>query len=258
MSRTTDLDFELPPVHEIVCGVVFRPLDHMTTAQMGVAWSFFSEEFPKTEDRVPLGFRTPQGLRLDSRPRVWFVSEDEQRIIQVQRDRFHFNWRKVRDDDPYPRFESVYTAFTRHYATFRDLVQDTDPVLLEQFELTYVNVIPQNVEVPDAFIGLFPDLVRRTEDGRYLPRPSEFHWTSTYAIGGAPAPLRISVTSVLVGGVVASPAVSLELTVAGLPATPDATNLDVWFDAAHETIVSGFLDFTARGVQRDVWKRRAR
>jgi uncharacterized protein (TIGR04255 family) len=225
---------------------------------MGIVWSLFSDEFPKTEDKVPLGFRTPQGLRLENRPRVWFVSEDDQRIIQVQRDRFHFNWRKVREDDPYPRFESVYSAFTRHSTAFRDLVQEADAFVLEHLELTYVNLIPEDAETVDSFSGLFPDLVRRKDEGRYLPRPRRFHWNSTYALEGALAPLTIVATSLVRDGVDVPPAVSLELTVAGTPATSAGTHPEIWFDNAHETIVRGFLDFTAQGVQHDVWKRRAR
>ncbi len=257
MSRTTDIDFDLPPVQEVVCGVVFAPLQHLKTAHMGLVWGLFGEEFPKTEDMLPIGHRTPEGTRIDPRPRVWFVSEDDQRIIQVQLDRFHFNWRKVGDDDPYPRFESVYAAFTRHYAAFRDLIRTTEEVVPEHLELTYVNILPQGPGLPDALAGLFPDLVRSVDDRRYLPRPRGFQWTSTYDLAGVPAPLRITATTVTRGGDAPRPAIKLELTVGGPVTPPDGAELDAWFDAAHEAIVRGFVDITAGETQREVWKRRA-
>jgi hypothetical protein len=54
--------------------------------------------------------------------RFWFLAEPPTRLIQVQRDHFIINWRKVRGDEIYPRYQSeMRPRFEREWNEFKDL-----------------------------------------------------------------------------------------------------------------------------------------
>ncbi|MCB9638690.1 MAG: hypothetical protein H6727_07265 [Myxococcales bacterium] len=97
-STLNSLNF--PPIVEVACGFVFAPLD-LDALDFGLYWNTRSDMYPKKELHPAL--QEFIGIRLGSPPmRAWFVSEDEQRILQIQSDRFYMNWR--RRDGQYPRF----------------------------------------------------------------------------------------------------------------------------------------------------------
>lgn len=79
--------------------------------------------------------------------RVWFVSEDQNNLIQFQKDRFIRNWRKRSESDIYPRYED-YTRpqFIADYKTFLDFVGEYNlgSIAVNQCEVTYVNIISGN------------------------------------------------------------------------------------------------------------------
>ena len=104
-------DFERPPVIEVALSVQFKRLEALRSAHLGLLWAKFRPEgFPRTEDHAPLEpaferfdpnlLRTQLGIEvrasdLPPLPRVWFLNEAGSELIQIQRDRFVHNWRKV-------------------------------------------------------------------------------------------------------------------------------------------------------------------
>lgn len=254
MTRTTAVDFERPPVNEVVCGVVFEALPWMSTAHLGLLWAQYGEEFPQTQDRLPIGGPTMSLAVVDGQPvpppaRVWFVSEDDRRLVQVQRDRFHFNWRRRDPSDEYPRFEAVYAAFRRHLDGFRDFVGQLGDFVPTQLELTYINVIEPRPDGPTAFAGIFRD---QSWTSASLPAPTSFHRTEVVEAGPPGARLRIVRRSMDTKE--GKPATYFELTVSG-PVGDAEADLDKWFDVAHEAVVNTFVDLTGDSVQIDAWGR---
>ena len=84
-----------------------------------------SAEYPKTEELPPLPSQIEKfgeelqqaqvsGPRLQfmdpNATRFWFIGDPGTRLIQVQRDRFVINWRKVTGDEAYPRYEKENTS----------------------------------------------------------------------------------------------------------------------------------------------------
>ncbi len=256
MSRTTNVDFESPPVVEIVCGAVFEPVEDFRTAHIGLLWTNFVDDFPDTQDMLPLQQRSGETITIDPRPRVWFVSEDEQRVIQVQRDRFHFNWRRPEGGPEYPRFEPVYASFSRHYQTFREFLAPVVDVQAQEYELTYVN----HIDLPDESTPLgriLPELQHREKSEQYLPRPVGIQWAAEYELAHLQGRLRIVAktgTKAIDGE--SQPILSLDLTFQGVPQQPGLEAMEEWFDGAHEAIVHGFVDLTSEEFQNNVWKRR--
>lgn len=159
MSRPVDLpDYERPPLNEVVLGVQFSPPRGYQQIHAGEVWEIFRQDFPEVKSQPPLQpwfetFGRPQSGSniLESRivqefphPRYWFLSEDEDELIQFQKDRLLHNWRKVGSgENPYPRFESILPKFESElFALEKYLEKFSDQKMnITQCELSYINHI---------------------------------------------------------------------------------------------------------------------
>jgi len=54
--------------------------------------------------------------------RVHFLNQQKTELLQVQRDRFLHNWRKVGSGDNYPRFERMIETFESGFRKFTDVI----------------------------------------------------------------------------------------------------------------------------------------
>ena len=114
-------DYEEPPVIETVLGVQFSPLKPFTTRVFGFYRELVKEQFPHFEIQDPIipaveefgVTRTfPIGVQVVSAPdfRCWYIDESETRLIQLQKDRFIHNWRKVN----FVSYKFSYKSFEVH------------------------------------------------------------------------------------------------------------------------------------------------
>lgn len=148
-------DFTDPPVVEVLLSVQFEPLSELGVPQLGALWNQYKDEFPKTEDKPPLAaiverFEPPKHQPINVEfisepppPRCWFMNTGGTGLIQVQRDRFIFNWRESSGQEPYPRYENVRNDFKRHFDTFEKYMMENNigGIIPNQCEVTYVNHI---------------------------------------------------------------------------------------------------------------------
>jgi uncharacterized protein (TIGR04255 family) len=157
-SRPSDLpDFSNPPVVETILSVQFDRLAAARTAHFGLYWSEVYGRFPETQERGELPQiieRLPEltsprvGIQFEAleappTPRFWFANEVGTELIQLQRDRFIKNWRKVGEGDLYPRYEHVKEGFERDFSGFRDFAgrHQLGAIRVNQCEVTYINHI---------------------------------------------------------------------------------------------------------------------
>ncbi|MCU0974274.1 MAG: TIGR04255 family protein, partial [Burkholderiales bacterium] len=96
MARQPLVTYEQPPLIEVVIGVQFERLATLDAAHLGLLWGRFRDRFPKSEQKPPLdsaierlGMRGQVGqarleLLTDVRPRLWFMNESEDELVQVQ------------------------------------------------------------------------------------------------------------------------------------------------------------------------------
>ncbi|MCP4679612.1 MAG: TIGR04255 family protein [Deltaproteobacteria bacterium] len=255
------VDFEAPPVVEVVCGVVVEPTPAFSATSFGDLRTRYKDGFPNTVDQAPLPAPTPQGtVRFEVGspvlPRVWFKSEDERRLLQIQQDRFIFNWRRRDDADEYPTFPDVWDSFTKHYETYKEyLTADGKHPLREvQYELRYVNHIPAD----KVWHGLedinrvFPDIDWRDNKDRFLPIPRDVRWETRFPLpDGAGVLLSNAGTArrIDTGELI----LTLDLLCQG-PA--GILEFHRWFDLGHEWIVRGFSDLTGNEMQTTTWGRK--
>ncbi len=158
LTRPSDLpDFEAPPLNEVVVGVQFAPATNYQQVRAGEVWSLFRKDFPTVQELPPIPpafetFGLPQGMVLNlsimSMPthgRYWFLSPNQDELIQFQHDRLLHNWRKVGDQtNEYPRFEKMIEKFEKELQTlevyFTSLAPQ--PLHINQCEISYINHIP--------------------------------------------------------------------------------------------------------------------
>ena len=257
-----------PPVIEVVCGILFKPLSALLSPYVGLLWEKYKDEYPQCSEMAPLDplierFDEPPRMMLEigdkpPLPRVWFIHEKGTGIIQVQRDRFLHNWRKVKPEDEYPRYHVVKELFRDKLGKFQQFLQENDLGKIEplQYEMTYVNHIPKG----DGWQSLgeigrvFPDFGFRTGNDRFLPEPATLNWRTAFSLPDKAARMHVVIKQVRMRET-GLPLIVLELTVRGIGSDTSPDAMWKWFDLAREWIVRGFADLTGKEVQEKIWRR---
>ena len=262
-------NFDKPPVREVVCGITFKSLEAFQAPYLGALWQAIRADYPKCVEQPPLAqviesYERPspkesvevlRGLPL---PRLWFLSSDETRVLQVQRDRLLHNWKKVRPEDEYPRYPRVVKMFKDALNRFESLLGAEDLGAIEplQYELTYVNHISIEREWSDlSGIGaLLPDLSWRNTPGRFLPSPEMINLRASFVLPERQGRLHINTQNATQVSD-QQDIVRLDLTVRGMPPDRSRDSMWQWFDLAREWIVKSFVDITDPQVQAEVWRK---
>ncbi len=152
-------DYERPPVVETVLGVQFEQLEQLQNAHLGLFWRHLgTEQWPKARDAPLL---EPQFEKFSDRPslasrvarirfsqelacRIQLWNQDEDRLVQLQRDRFHLNWLGMQGK-PYPRYERMREEFKLILGKLEEFlhVEKLGSLRPNQWEITYLNDIPR-------------------------------------------------------------------------------------------------------------------
>ncbi len=257
------VNFDNPPINEVVCGVGFRSLGRLFSPYLGRWWSEILKDFPNVKMADPIIGPTEQSA-FPILERTMLVSKDESQMIQLQPSRFYYNWVRARDDQIYPRFSKVYSTFDGWFSKFekfirRNNIGEIDPT---EYTLTYVNYIPEGDgwNVLADVHRVLPDISwRKSRKRRYISEPADIHFRYIFPIHEQPG----RVTATIQRGVRRSDQVSiLRLELAAQAAKADglpghnAESMSEWFEAAREAIVLGFVDLTDESVQVKYWGRR--
>jgi uncharacterized protein (TIGR04255 family) len=271
MSGSARVQFDRPPVVEVVCGVLFATAKPLHGAQLGLYWQRIREKFPRIEEAPPLIPRIEVpgvasgplqfGLGLSDLPplrRTWFLSEDGRRLIQVQEDRFIFNWRKTDGEDTYPSYDKVFELFEDNLSTFQDFLESEDigTPAYRQFELSYIDHIPVGTgedEISESRVLV--DHIRDTSRPRFLGEPEAVNWISVYPLPDQEGRLYMAARSAFAPD--GRRILLLEMTARGIPADAGEEGRRAWFDQAHRWITQGFVDLTDKEIQERIWKRTA-
>lgn len=251
-------EYKRPPVREVVLGVHFKAIERFGGPHLGLLWQEFRPQFGKIQEQMPLSFRLERfGLPeapepptiefLDKvQPRIWFVNDPETHLLQVQQDWFSHNWRKVKDDDEYPRYTQIRSSFHEEVATLvafleREQLGSLEPL---QCEVTYVNQIlaEEGVILADLLTVFKSDF---TDD--FLAEPETVTLSLRFLIPGSDG-RPIGRLHVAVAPVVnirsGSPGFRLTLTARGKPEGDTLDAVFAFLDKGHEWIVRGFTSIT--------------
>jgi len=260
-------EFENPPVKEVVCGILFEPLEPLLAPHLGLLWQEFRKEYPQCEQKPPLAplvehldesQRPQEEVSFPFFPRVWFVHASQSGVIQVQKDRFLHNWRRAKTDDEYPRYKNVIKMFRERLAVFSGFIDkhSLGAILPKQFEITYVNEIPRgaNWEHLVQIADVFPDFSWRRSKERYLHDLEAVNFTMAFRLPDKSGRLHATVRSTRRREDLKE-VLLLDLTCRGIPLSDPLERMWEWFDMAHEWIVRSFADLTSAEIQASVWRR---
>ncbi len=261
-------EYDNPPVIEVVFGVQYKELEELKIPHVGIFWEKIGkDEYPECQEMPTLAHvvesydltSTPPQQTIETRefpplPRLFFVNKEKNHLIQLQRDRFLQNWRKLRQDVTYPRYKELFPRFLSSWRLFSEVVSELGirELRTNQYELTYVNHIAQGDGWDNlSDIGkVFPEFQCKP-DNRFLPEPENVRWRRIYRFPEEKGRLHVSLRHAI-SIETKKPLLVLNLTARGFA----KGDLACWFDMAHEWIVRGFADLTGPDIQKTVWRRK--
>ena len=105
------------PVGEVVIGIALNGIIFDNNF-MYEFYQNFKEKYPIIQEHeiVPTVIESSSGpnehrLLPGFNSRKFFLNKEQNKLVQLQADRFLFNWRKTDNKDEYPHFSSVSSEF---------------------------------------------------------------------------------------------------------------------------------------------------
>jgi uncharacterized protein (TIGR04255 family) len=256
-------DFSSPPLDEVVLGVQFVPVSGYQSIHAWRVWDLFRSEFPLVQEQPPIApafetFGLPQAGKISfefmSAPphsRFWFLSKDNDELIQFQSDRLLHNWRKVGDKtNEYPRFEAIIEKFERELLVLQDFFQNFRPGSLQinQCEISYVNKI-------DLLSDQRPEHWLRFVSFNELDVDDFSTTFRRILVGEDQKPRGRLICEASSGGdAKGRKIISLSLTARGTPESPNISGALDFLKQGRETVVAAFGDVTTNSAHQ-TWGR---
>lgn len=265
--------YDRPPVVEVSLSVQFEGLTGLGIPQLGLLWGEFKDRLPQTEQHPPLpaivedlGPPRPRRARIEVEvlespltPRSWFVSRDGTEVVQVQNDRFVYNWRKRVPSDTYPRYEHVREQFVQNFRTFVEFLarENLGNPEINQCEMTYLNHIERSgVWDNHGEMDKVVTIVSPEYSDDFLARPESIDLEARYLIqrsGNALGRLHVAAQPRF-RIADKEPVLALTLTARGAPGGDGLEGSLDFFDLGRDWIVRGFTSIT-RKTMHEVWGR---
>lgn len=262
-------DFAQPPVDETALSIQFAPIPGFNIPHFGLFWSRIRDRYPNFEIQQPITNVTEQfdaavlprqiELAFLSLPdiRCWYLEDPSNRLLQVQRDRFVHNWRKLTGAEQYPRYPSLRASLEKEWDGFCAFLRDEKlgTPKVNQCEVTYVNHIEydkgwRGYGDLDKVVAAFATPKRRN---RFLPDPERVDMQVSYRVEENAGRLHVSFLPVIRGRD-GKEVLQMTLTARGAPASSEAQDVFHWLDLARRWVVRGFADFTSLDMHK-IWEK---
>lgn len=252
-----DITFDAPPLNEVALGRVFLPRQDFLVPHFGAFWQEVRDQFPGTSHAPQVADGAQDLIAEDGvvLPRVWLLSEDSTQLVQLQQNRFYFNWRQTSATTEYIRFQRAMPECVRMWERFSRFVLSVtgQPLQPVRNEMTYTNYIDLD-GAPTGFEIARQALKDHGWQGgdRVLAPPSAINCTYQFEAPNSLGTLKASVVSAMrtSSGL---PTLKLELTLRGKAS--DEVSFESWLVGAHDYVVQAFVDLTTAEMHRR-WKLR--
>ena len=264
------LDFARPPIDEVVLSVLFKNLDKLLAPHLGEIWGEFKKDkFVHIFEQPPVipaveKFTNPIGdaqLRIGNvpeLPRIWFVHENGSQILQVQRDRFTFNWRKTDSDQKYPGFSTIYENFENFYNRFHLTIKKLHigSVTPLQYELTYIDQLMSgeswnSINDIGQIYNIFFD---SSQSDHFWEGAESVNFRTSFIVPNLHSRLHIAISNR-----VKMPeeiyTLQTDFTLRGFPENME-NEIGTWFKLAHDHIREKFISMFTEDIQTQVWGRK--
>ena len=222
------------PLNEIAFGVRFVAPD-FDLVHFGQYFETVKEAF--SERQMVPSIAIPQfpafgaqTIQISTLPRLWLVRES--RLIQLQTDRFIYNWRRV-DDSPekYPGFVKIFAEFRERWSAFIAFSRDAFkiPLKVAELSLTYVNQIHDDGSIAAPIFEFRND---------NLDMPAPELWVSQLRFAYPEANMKITVGArPAIHLATQAPVEQLDMTVESISAPAnDAAAIIDWYEQAHTLV----------------------
>lgn len=258
-------DFETPPVVELVLGAQFSPLTKLTAGHFGLFWRELGDEWVTPGDGALIDdqfelFDRPRWdrsgvaeLRFGPMPlpgRFTVEHRDQDRLIQVQATRFHYNWRRRKGF--YPSYRKLVSDFEAMFGRFVSFAgaHGLGDVSVNQWELTYIDEFRQGDywQTPADWSHFLPGLFGSppAADGLALE-----HRAAEWSYELVPRSGRLHVVAQPGRSIDGQqPVMRLEMTARGPVGRGGAETLRGGLDRGHDVAVGTFLRVTSEDAQR--------
>ena len=259
--------FKDAPVIETVLSIQFKPIPGFTIPHFGLYWKEIREEFKHCEIKNPIvhmmeDFQQGPAQRssvidLELSPeraiRYWFMDHTRNTFIQVQQDRFIFNWQRIEKEDVYPRYKTTREKFLNEWKRFCDFLtsENLPTPEVDQCEVTYVNHLEYTAGW-DSYgeLNKIVSYWSGKASGDFLPPPEKVNINIRYAIPNNQGRLYVSLQPVIRTRD-AIEVLQLNLTVRGAPVSSKTEDVFNWLDLGRKWIVQGFTDFTTNEMHQE-------
>ncbi len=260
------IKFENPPITELVVSLFHLPLPELKAQHIGIYWDRVRNKYPLCQQQhLVINDPSQQFIGVPGEifplPRFWFYSDDHPTLVQVQRNAFMLNWRRLPSFplSEYPHYETVIKDFWQELEDYKVFIQEhierkLDPI--QRCELTYVNLIPPNEIFANEgqLLKVLPPAASfydiQTNDRQFVG----LNATAVYRVNPS---LQIDLALRLGRRPeINEPALALELKAYGVPSDLSLDGARAWYDSAHDATYKLFLDATAKQVQETIWKPR--
>jgi uncharacterized protein (TIGR04255 family) len=252
----SDIVFRKPPLVEVSFAIRFKPPAEFSSAHIGRFWAQIAKDFSLAVDKPPImesGQITlvPDGLA----PRVWLVHNDQALLLQIQRDRFYVNWRRLgAANENYPSFKKLQPLFSKYLGEW---IGFTDTSGLGQLEIQHCELSYMNFIVPDASWSGLNDLGKVFVCLGASQDIGATHystgWNGIYDFGTN----RVSAILQTLRNVSDPSQKKIQFEVKAEPLAPLKVADDpvAWLTSANEDIVNAFLSLTTTWAQKELWER---
>jgi uncharacterized protein (TIGR04255 family) len=255
--------YSQPPLDEVAADMQFATLP-LKAADIVAFHALIAADYPRTLDVPPLppsfepvvpGFVLPLGISIGigtDLPRTWFISEDDEHVLQLQPDRLIVNWRMRPHGGPYPRYAEVRRRFVAAHEALATFVHqkgypDTVP---NQCDLTYFNKVPLPAGTEWGDIHSLLRGMKLKAGPEWSGPFDNYHMTLRRALWshaeGAFGRLQVECVPIQID--TTQKAWALNVTVKGRPASADFQAVLDFFDMAHIEIVTCFTAITTEAM----------
>ena len=251
--------FENPPISEVAIGLYFDPpINEIRTEHIGLFWKQIRTKFPAIQQQHPISVSNRSSAvasphEVFPMPRYWFISNNKANLIQIQKEAFFLNWRKI--DNNYSGFSSNllnnFFTYLEKYQKFLNQELKIQSPTVNDCELTYIDVIPKceywkhskdiSKVVPAMSVPEFDSV--HTDD-------LSFNCSYTYLISDD---TRLQLTFRTV--TIPDHQLVIEFKTSGRPKDSEQHSIRQWYVQAHDIILNCFLKNTDSHIQENYWKR---